>query len=85
MYDYSKLTGKIIEVFGTRREFARALGLSEHSVSVKLKGFSSWKDRDISKAAEILGVELSEIPNYFFKPKVQMSGTELHQTQDPPT
>ena len=33
-YDYSKLSGKIREVFGTNGEFAKAMGLSERTVSL---------------------------------------------------
>lgn len=42
-YDYSKLSGKIKEVFGTNAAFAKAMGLSERSVSAKLTGKVGWK------------------------------------------
>ncbi|WP_372588656.1 DUF739 family protein [Streptococcus thermophilus] len=33
-YDYSKLNGKIVEVFGTKKKFAQSMNLSEKSISV---------------------------------------------------
>ncbi|MHA3065607.1 DUF739 family protein [Lacticaseibacillus saniviri] len=69
-YDYSKLAGRITEVYGTQYNFAVAMGLSEHSISAKLNGKTSWRDRDIEKAINVLGVSAEEIPKYFFKQKV---------------
>ena len=37
-YNYSALLGKIVEVFGTQAKFAEALGVSEHTVSLRLNG-----------------------------------------------
>ena len=36
VYDYSKLEGKIIEKFGTRERFAKALGITTKTISEKL-------------------------------------------------
>ena len=69
-YDYSKLSGRIKEVYGTQGNFAKDLTLSENAVSEKLNGFAPWKDKQISKAVELLGIERSDIPKYFFTPKV---------------
>ena len=35
-FDYSKLKGKIVEVFGTQSNFAKAVGMSERTLSCKL-------------------------------------------------
>ncbi|BDP83376.1 hypothetical protein EfmAA610_05860 [Enterococcus faecium] len=35
-FDYSKLSGKIVEKYGTQYNFSIALGLSERSLSLKL-------------------------------------------------
>lgn len=70
-YDYSKLEGKIIEVFGTRGNFAKAMGMSERSLSLKMTCQRPWKDTQISKAVQILGILHSDIGDYFFKLKVQ--------------
>ena len=34
-FDFSKLSGKIVEKYGTQYNFAKAMGLSEHSLSTK--------------------------------------------------
>lgn len=65
-FNYSKLIGKIAEKYGTQSKFAEALGLSERSVSLKLNGKIAWKQPEIIKACEILGIRCSEIPAYFF-------------------
>lgn len=68
--DYSKLLGRITEKIGTQAEFANAMGVSERSISLKLNNKVSWKDNEISKAVEILGIDPKDIPVYFFKYKV---------------
>jgi hypothetical protein len=35
-FDYSKLNGRIVEIFGTQLNFSVAMGLSERSISLKL-------------------------------------------------
>ncbi|PTH92912.1 DUF739 domain-containing protein [Staphylococcus xylosus] len=71
-FDYSTLNGKIVEIFGTQYNFAIAMGLSERSLSLKLNDKVAWKDKDILKAVDLLGIDKKEIYKYFFKIKVQM-------------
>ena len=71
--DYSKLLGKITEKFGTQAEFANAMGVSERSISLKLNNKVSWKDSEIAKAVDILGLNPKDIPAYFFKYKVHVT------------
>lgn len=72
-FDYSKLIGRIIEKFGSRRNFARAYGRSENAISKKLSGKMAITTDDIVKmsSAEFLDIEAENIPEYFFKEKVQ--------------
>ena len=70
-YDYSKLLGRIVEKYGSQTRFAVAFGMSERSLSLKLNGQRTFKQTDISKACELLGIEGSDIPAYFFTLKVQ--------------
>lgn len=70
-YDYSKLIGKIIEKYGKRAAFAKAMKLSEHSLSMKLNSKISFKQEEIVKACRLLGIDFSEIPVYFFAVRVQ--------------
>lgn len=66
-YDYSKLSGKIREVFGTNGAFAKAMGLSERTVSLKMTSKVGWKQSEMEKALGLLGVPCEEVGAYFFK------------------
>ena len=66
-FDYSKLKGRIVEKFDTQQAFSKAIGLSEKSVSDKLTGKKSWKQKEIMKAIEILEIADKEVQDYFFK------------------
>lgn len=70
-YNYSLLNGKIIEKFGTRYNFAKAMGISERSLSLKMNGETSWKQPQISKAIKLLNISEEDIHLYFFNLKVQ--------------
>lgn len=65
-YNYSKLLGRIVEKIGTQSNFADRMGLSERTISLKLNGKVGWKQCEIVKACEVLSIEDSEIPAYFF-------------------
>lgn len=69
-YDYSKLSGKIREVFGTNGAFAKAMGLSERTVSLKMTSKVGWKQEEMDKALGLLGVPCEEVGVYFFRQKV---------------
>lgn len=70
-FDYSKLRGRITEVFGTQQQFARKLGLSERSLSLKLNGKNSWSQAEIKAACDLLRIPVSELHLYFFTVVVQ--------------
>ena len=65
-FDNQKLKNRIKEIYGNQISFAKKMGLSERSVSLKLKGVSQWKQREIYKAKELLKIEDKEIVKYFF-------------------
>mgnify|MGYP000888391358 CR=1 FL=1 len=65
-YNYSALLGKIVETFGTQSNFSKAIGLSEHSVSQKLNGKVEWKQSEIGRACKLMGIQIADIPKYFF-------------------
>lgn len=71
LYDYSKLSGKIVEIYGTRYKFAEAMGWSERTLSLKMSGARDWKQPDICKAIKLLNLTVEDIPLYFFKQNVQ--------------
>ena len=68
--DYSKLKGKIVEILGSQRAFAKVMGMSERSCSLKITGQRAFTQTEIVKAIQVLGLKEEEIANYFFKEKV---------------
>ena len=63
---FNRLEGKIVEVFGTRANFASAMELSQTTMTAKLKGRIDWKRSEMRKACELLGISIKEIHEYFF-------------------
>lgn len=66
MYNYSKLKGKIKEVFGTQEAFAKAIGCSAAYISQVFNGKSFFTQQVIDKAVKVLNISASEIGIYFF-------------------
>ena len=69
MFDYSKLYGKIKEIFGTQEAFAEAIGMSRTAINARLKQSVEWKSPEIFKACEVLGIPLADSHLYFFSLK----------------
>ena len=69
-YDYSKISGKIVEVFGKQYAFAKAMGWSERTCCLKLNNKIEWKQSEILLASKLLGIKDNEIFTYFFTKKV---------------
>ena len=65
-YEYRKLKGKIVEMYGSQRAFSEAAGITPQSLSLKLTGKSeiSKKDRDLW--ARLLDIRFEEYLSYFF-------------------
>lgn len=74
-YNYRKLEGRIVEICVSRTNFAKEMGLSDRSISLKLNNRVPWKQTEISKAMEILKIDPSEVQDYFFNQKVQVRRT----------
>ncbi len=70
-FNYSKLNGKIVEIFGSRGAFAKAMGWSMRTTSLKLNNKVSWTQKDISKACVLLNLTANQIDRYFFDELVQ--------------
>lgn len=71
MFEYSKLKGKIIEVFGSQKKFARAMKMSERTLSLKLRGLVPWTQPEMFRAVQLLGEPVSSIDDFFYTLKVQ--------------
>jgi hypothetical protein len=67
--NYSKLKGKITEVFGTNKDFAAAMGMDAASISFRLNNQIPWKHEEIEKACSLLGIPIQEVHLYFFSRK----------------
>ena len=70
-FNYSKLAGRIKEKFGTQSNFAKAMELSERSLSLKMNNRKAWKQTEILKASELLEIDTEQVHLYFFTEKVQ--------------
>ena len=70
-YDYGKLRGRIKEKYGTQAAFAKAMGLSNVSVSNKLNNNVEWGQEEIEKSVVVLDIAYADIHSYFFTHKVE--------------
>lgn len=70
-FEYSKLAGRIKEMFGSQLNFSKAMGLSEHSLSLKINNKLGWKQSEMLNACRLLKIDAKEIHIYFFTENVQ--------------
>ena len=70
-FDYAKLKGRIIEKFGTQRDFAQGMGVSERTLSLKMNNAIFFRQDEIIKAADLLDISPTDINMYFFTEKVK--------------
>ena len=71
IYDYAKLKGRIIEKMGSQTNFAKALGESDRTLSLKMRNKVVWRKDEIAKAMEILSIPSDGVAKYFFTVKTQ--------------
>ena len=69
MFDYSKLYGKIREVYGTQEAFADAMEMSRTALNSRLKQNVEWKTPEVAKACKLLHIPLEDAHLYFFSLK----------------
>ena len=70
-YDYRKLRGRIIEKYGTLKDFAIEMNWSERTLSLKMNCKVFWKQPEIMNAAKVLEIPSDEVMEYFFNQNVQ--------------
>lgn len=75
-FDYSKLLGRIKEYGHTQDTLAKAIGITESTMSLKLNNKAPFKQVEIRMIAKALDISDSEIGAYFFAQKVRKSRTE---------
>ena len=71
IFDFSKLRGRIKEIYGTQSSFATAMLMNEATLSNKLNDNVEFSPKEIVRACLLLSIELEEIDKYFFTLKVQ--------------
>lgn len=69
-FETSKLRGKIVEKFGTIDAFSQRTSLTRASISAYLNGQKVLNQKDIEEWRGLLEIQVDEIPDYFFKEKV---------------
>lgn len=69
-YKTEKLEARIIEKFGTQKDFADALGINKSTLSRYISDGHDWKGSTLIKAIRLLEIPEVEIDTYFFAPRV---------------
>ncbi len=67
-FDYSKLKGRIVEVYGSQSNFAKAMNITNATLSNKLNCKNSFKQVEILTAMGLLSID-NPAP-YFFEVKL---------------
>lgn len=70
-YDYSKLRGKVREVYETEEAFAKALDVSSVTLSKLFNNKTKWTQPLINKSCDLLKIDYNYISVYFFTQKVK--------------
>lgn len=71
IYDYSKLCGRIKEIYGTQEAFAKEINMSVTTLISKLSNKVKFKQDEISRSMKALKLNTRLIPLYFFKQKIE--------------
>ena len=70
-YDFSKLHGRIKEIYGRDCRFAAEMGMCSSVLSSRLKNKTRWRAEEIPAACKLLGIPAAAIGLYFFTQKVR--------------
>ena len=65
-FRYNKLRGRIVEIFGTQKNFSDAIGISDATVASRLSGRLKFSQDEIIAWCNALKIEANEIGVYFF-------------------
>lgn len=65
-FRYNKLRGRIVEIFGSQKAFADAIGISESTVASKLSGRLKFSQNEVFIWANALNIPKEDIGIYFF-------------------
>ncbi len=70
MKSYPKVRGRIVELYGSQKEFAKAINKSEQTIIYKLSGKYSFSQDDIIEWGNALNISKEDIGDYFFADKL---------------
>ena len=72
-FDLSKLNGRIVERYGSRKKFVEAHGLSPGKLYPSLQGRRPFRTDEIEalRAPDCLDIPVEQIHDYFFSLKVR--------------
>lgn len=70
VYNYSKLRGRIVEVFGTIGAFSEAIGISRVQISTYLNNKTKFNQATIETWCRHLNIPIEDAVPYFFTPEV---------------
>lgn len=76
-FDYSKLRGRIREVYGKYENLIPKISMSEATLSRKLNGKSYFDSHEILELSDALEIPDEERDLYFFKVKVRKSEQKI--------
>lgn len=66
LFNYSKLKGRITEICGTQKAFAKELGITEGTLISKLNNNTYFTQGEILRSIKILLIQQEEVSLYFF-------------------
>lgn len=66
VFNYSKLKGRIVEIYGSQGNFAEKYGISKQMMTYKMRGQRGITTKDIIKMSEMLRIPKEQIGEYFF-------------------
>lgn len=68
--DNLNLRGRIIQKYGSQKEFAKRLDITEQTVTAKLNGRSQFTQDDILLWCNALDIIAEDVGEYFFAEKL---------------
>ena len=69
-FNYSKLRGRIVEMYGTFNAFFEKLDISSVIASKKINGKSGFSQKEIVKWCNLLDIDLKDVGSFFYVLKV---------------
>ena len=69
-FDYRKLRGRIVEMYGTQNEFFEHLNISKTALSKKMQNKSGFSQDDVVEWCNLLDIDLKDVGSFFYALKV---------------